>query len=111
MMDREWRDILRRYGQIVTVYGGDGEGRTVRAFLQPMREKNTEQLAPSPLGLRPEDRLLYLGPKDVPLSARESRVEWNGNVFDVQSAHPAGPGDGCHWWAVLRPRDERRDSA
>ncbi len=106
MMDREWQEILRRYGQSVTVFDGDGNGQDVRAFLQTLPEKNTEQLAPSPLGLRREDRLLYLGPRDVPLSARKSRVEWNGNAYDVQSAHPVGPGDGCHWWAVLRPRDE-----
>jgi len=105
-MDREWREILRRYGQTVTVYGGDGQGREVRAFLQPVLENRTEQLTPSPLGLRREDLALYLGPKDVPLVARESRVTWRGRDYDVQSAHPVGPGDGHHWWAILRPQDE-----
>lgn len=106
MMDREWREILRRYGQEITVYDGSGQSARVRAFLQPLPEKHAEQLAPSPLGLRPDDRLLYLGPKDAALTARESRVEWNGRAYAVQSAHLAGPGDGCHWRAVLRPAGE-----
>ncbi len=106
MMDREWQAILRRYGERVCIHQKDGEEQSVRAFLQPVLEKNSEQEEPSPLGLRRSDRILYLGPKTVSLTARECRVEWRGKLFDVQSAHPVGPGDGHHWWAVLRPRDE-----
>ncbi len=106
MMDREWQAILRRYGERVRVVQENGQERSVRAFLQPVLEKNREQEEPSPLGLRQSDRILYLGPRTVSLTARESRVEWRGKLYDVQSAHPVGPGDGCHWWAVLRPREE-----
>lgn len=105
MMEREWRAILARYGQPVTVYQGEAEqGISLRAFLQPVLEKGTEQSLPSPLGMRREDRFLYLGPGDVPLTARESRVAWAGRDYEVQSAQSVGSGN--HWWAVLRPRDE-----
>jgi hypothetical protein len=104
MMDRAWRAILARYGQEVTVRGEKGEmGQTVRAFLQPVLEKDEVQTVPSPLGLRREDRFLYLGPADVPLTARESLVEWQGQTLEVQSAHPVGTDRAGHWWAVLRP--------
>lgn len=105
MMEREWRAILARYGQAVTVYRTEtAEGVPLRAFLQPVLEKGTEQSLPSPLGMRREDRFLYLGPGDVPLTARESRVAWAGRDYEVQSAQSVGSGN--HWWAVLRPRDE-----
>lgn len=103
MMDREWAAILTRYGQHVTV---DGVGR--KAFLQPVLEKGEGQECPSPLGLRREDRFLYLGPADAPLQAGISRVKWNGQEYEVQSTHPVGVGTTHHWWAVLRPRDEVR---
>ena len=105
-MDREWRAILNRYGHQVLVCPETGaEAVPVRAFLQAVREKGEEQRGPSPLGLRREDRLLYLGPPDVALTARESLVEWAGRTFEVQNAHPVGTGEVHHWWAVLRPRD------
>lgn len=103
MMDREWSAILNRFGQTVGV-----DGREVKAFLQPVLEKGEGQVRPSPLGLRREDRLLYLGPADVPLQAGVSRVEANGRDYVVQSAHPVGTAVPHHWWAVLRPRDEVR---
>lgn len=102
MMDREWRAILAKYGQKVAVC--DGAGRVnVRAFLQPVREKGAEQEVPSPLGLRREDRFLYLGPVGMPLTAGVSRVEHGGRTYLVQAAQLVGE---SHWWAVLRPRDK-----
>lgn len=107
MMDREWRSILARYGQDVTVYQKEGDpGVALRAFLQPVLEPGTAQTTPSPLGARREDRFLYLGPANVPLTARESLVERRGELYEVQSAHPVGARTANHWWAVLRPRDE-----
>ena len=105
MMDREWSAILSRYGQTVTVYAGE-ETRTLRAFLQPVLDKGEGQQRPSPLGLRREDRFLYLGPADAPLQAGVSRVDWQGQCYEVQSAHPVGAPSPHHWWAVLRPREE-----
>jgi len=106
MMDREWSAILRRYGQPVTVYEGEQAGVSLRAFLQPVLERGKEQEVPTPLGLRREDRYLYLGPRDVTLTAGTSRVEWKGQRFEVQSARPVGGGQAHHWWAVLRPCDK-----
>jgi len=108
MMDREWRAILRRYGQPVTVYGQEDAGQTVCAFLQPVMEKGKEQNVPSPLGHRREERILYFGPGDVPLMADVGRVECQGQVYDIQTAHAEGGKRPHHWWAVLRPRDEVR---
>ena len=104
-MDREWREILSRYGQTVRVFAPGEEGGTgVRAFLQPLLEKGLEQTVPSPLGMRREDRLLYLGPPDVPLTPRQSGVVWQDRRYEVQNAHPiAAAGAVHHWWAVLRP--------
>ena len=107
MMEREWDGILKRYGQAVTVYPArDDEGVLRRAFLQPVLERGEGQQVPSPLGLRREDRFLYLGPADLPLTAGVSRVEWKGQDYEVQSAHPVGGATTNHWWAILRPRDK-----
>jgi len=102
MMDREWRAILAKYGQSVSVFDGE-KSVHVRAFFQPVLEKSREQEVPSPLGLRREDRFLYLGPADMALTVGISRVEVQGQVYEVQSAHLVGE---SHWWAVLRPRDK-----
>ena len=107
MMDREWQAILDRYGQSVKLLAPEDQtGTAVRAFLQPVRERGEEQLAPSPLGLRREERLLYLGPAGVPLSPRSTRVVCEKRMYEVQAAHPVGAGPLCHWWAVLRPLDK-----
>ena len=107
MMGREWQAILARYGQSVTVgTQAKDDAVTVRAFLQPVLDKNQAQSVPSPLGLRREDRFLYLGPTHVPLTAFESLVTWQGQVYEVQSAHPVGARGTGHWWAMLRPRDK-----
>ena len=107
MMGREWSAILARYGQSVTVYpSSDADPVGLKAFLQPVLEKGEGQECPSPLGLRREDRFLYLGPADTALNAGVSRVEWDGQSYDVQSAHPVGAGVTHHWWAVLRPCDK-----
>ena len=107
MMDREWRGILAKYGQDVTVCQNREEaGVVLRAFLQPVLEKKTPQTLPTPLGRRREDRFLYLGPPDTPLTAGLSLVRWMGQDYEVQSAHPVGTRSVSHWWAVLRPRDK-----
>ena len=101
MMDREWTAILARYGQNVVLHR-DGGKVQLRAFLQPVLDQRGEQAVPTALGLRREDRFLYLGPRDVPLDP-SMWVEWDGRGYDVQSAHSVGD---SHWWALLRPRDK-----
>lgn len=100
MMDWEWRAILGRYGQEVALCSQGAEQITVRAFIQPVLEKKEEQVVPGPLGRRREERFLYLGPADMPLTAGVSRVERGGQTYEVQTAHLVGE---SHWWAVLRP--------
>lgn len=103
MMDREWAAILARYGQDVTLHSGEEtQGVALRAFLQPVLDKSGEQSLPTPLGRRREDRFLYLGPREVPVTDA-MWLEWQGQGYDVQSAHLVGE---SHWWALLRPRDE-----
>ena len=97
------RGLLKRYGQTVCLHSGGGQEVQTRAFLQPVLDRSRGQEVPSPLGLRPEDRYLYLGPGDQPLTAGESRVTWGERDYEVQSAHRVGD---SHWWALLRPRDK-----
>ena len=53
MRDRAWQSVLRRFGQEVTVRTGE-QTAAVRAFLQEAEED--EELVPSPLGMRREER-------------------------------------------------------
>ena len=107
MLEREFARVLARYGQRVRVYTNDDpEGVDLRAFVQPMREKGTEQSVPSPLGRVWQDRLVYLGPGDRALD-EDSRVELDGRRFAVQAAHPIREGERIsHWWAVLTGRGQ-----
>ena len=89
-------------GELSIRMGGTAGEGGLRAFLQPVLDREREQRLPSPLGQRPEDRYLYLGPADIPLEAGRSQVEWKDRAFEVQSAHLVGD---SHWWALLRPRD------
>ena len=96
--------LLARYGQSVALHRGEETVRT-QAFLQPVTERDRAQEAPSPLGLRREDRFLYLGKPEEPLTPG-CWVEWNGTGYEVQTAHPIQAGGRTsHVWAVLRPRD------
>lgn len=104
MMEREWAALLARYGQSVALHRGEETVRT-QAFLQAVTERDRAQEAPSPLGLRREDRFLYLGKPEEPLTPG-CWVEWNGTGYEVQTAHPIQAGGRTsHVWAVLWPRD------
>ena len=108
-MEQTWRRILARYGQKVTLYPeGEGSSVTLKVFLQPVLEEGKEQCVPSPLGIKRQDRFLYLGPAKNPLIPRVSRVVWAGQNFEVQAAHPVGGRQIHHWWAVLRIQDGER---
>ncbi len=104
MMEREWQEILRQYGQRVLVRRGE-EQVSLRAFLQPVLEKGAPQQEPTPLGLGSRERFLYLGPPEQPLEL-DSFVQWQGREYRVQNTHKVGEGICPYWWAVLYPRDE-----
>ena len=110
MMEREWEALLARYGQQVVLHQGE-QSAAGRAFLQPIRETGREQQVPGPLGLRREDRFLYLGAPDRPLAPADW-VEWNGAAYTVQSAHPVYLGrTALYTLAVLRPREAEEETA
>lgn len=105
MMDAAWAALLAKYGQRVVLHQGDSTV-DARAFLQPIREKGQAQSLPSPLGWQREDRFLYLGDPNHPLSDHGDWVEFEGTGYTVISAHPVHVGNSVsHIWAVLRPRD------
>ena len=104
MTAQEWSILLRQYGQSVTLHQETGTILT-KAFLQPLRETRSEQQIPSPLGLRREDRFLYLGSPEYVLSPKDW-IEWNDRAYDVWSTHPIYMEQGALYiWAVLIPRD------
>lgn len=105
MMDAAWAALLTKYGQRVVLHQGDSTV-DARAFLQPIREKGQAQSLPSPLGWQREDRFLYLGDPNHPLSDHGDWVEFEETGYAVVSAHPVHVGNSVsHIWAVLRPRD------
>lgn len=105
MLERDFARVLVRYGQEVRVYASEAsEGVALHAFVQPVREKGTEQSVPSPLGQTMQDRFLYLGPPETALD-ENCRVEVDGERFRVRAAHPIRVGGRVsHWWAVLSRR-------
>ena len=105
MIPRAWRTVLARFGQDVTLYpAGGGEGTPVRAFLQPLLRREEDQQIPSPLGLRREDRFLYLGPAHAPLEDGGT-VARGTDRFSVVSTHLVGGRQEVYRWALLRPCD------
>lgn len=105
MMDAACAALLAKYGQRVVLHQGNSTV-DARAFLQPIREKGQAQSLPSPLGWQREDRFLYLGDPNRPLTANRDWVEFEGSGYAVVSAHPVHVGNSVsHIWAVLRPRD------
>ena len=97
-MTRWVGEILRRYGQEVTV---EREDRTeaVRAFLQPVTQRSEGGPEPSPIGGLDGRLWLYLGTSAVQTG---DVVLWNGRRFRVRSGRPHYIGARLsHWRAVL----------
>ncbi len=107
MMEQTVLDLMRRYGQTVEVVRA-GERIPARAFVQPIVTRpEGRQHMPTPLGLRREDRFLYLGEPQVELKAGTDRVVWLDREFEVLSAQVFYVGQSVsHWWAVLLPADK-----
>lgn len=105
MMKREWKAILGRYGRTVTVCTPGRAEEKVKVFLQPVLDREA-QIQPSPLGLRREERMLYLGPGEVELLPSESVVQDGACRYEVRSTRPVEGGH--HVWAVLRRMEDER---
>ena len=103
MMKREWKAILGRYGRMVTVFTPGRKEENVKAFLQPVLDKDA-QLQPSPLGLRREERMLYLGSGEVELLPGESVIHDRQRRYEVRSTRMVE--DGHHIWAVLQRMED-----
>ena len=102
MMEREWANILARYGCSVTVRTGE-QTVVAKAFVQPVLDKQ-EQFVPGELGLRREEQALWLGSVAVELIPGSSEVEWNGAHYEVRSTRVVG--DGHHVWAILQRMED-----
>jgi len=101
-MQESFSRILSRYGRDMTVYTQAApQGVCVRAFLQPMRERGTEQSVPSPLGRVNQDRFLYLGPPEA-YPGTGSLVKVGSQTLRVQVTHLIYAGaQPVYRWAVL----------
>ena len=97
-MTRWVEEILTRYGQEVTVEHED-TAETVRAFLQPITQRDEAVPETAAIGWLDGRLWLYLGRKAVEAG---DLVRWNGQRFRARSGRPHYIGDTlCHWRAVL----------
>ena len=97
-MTRWVQRILARYGQEATLER-HGTAETIRAFLQPLTERNEDGPEPSPIGTLDGRLWLYLG--QTALETGDT-VLWKGRRFRARSGRPHYIGAGLsHWRAVL----------
>ena len=98
-MTRGVEDLLRRYGPEAEVVRREGETERVRAFLQPIRERDEAVPETAAIGWLDGRLWLYLGRAAVKSG---DTVLWNGRRFRVRSGRPHYIGQAlCHWRAVL----------
>lgn len=104
MAYRLWDSILAQYGQNVTLRTKTGE-RQVKAFFQPVEEKAPGEV-PTPLGLAPAGKWLYLGPAGESLENVEE-LRWNGRSFALlrHREFPVGE-ETVYRWALAEEMDE-----
>ena len=109
-MTGAFRTALERYGQSVALYyEGAEEAVSLKAFVQAIPNRSDEQTVPTPLGLAPQQRFLYLGDPESALEqlGETGYVLWQGGRYRVRAAHPVYIGNSVnHWWAVLEPLEE-----
>lgn len=97
--------VLRRYGQTAVLHPEEGEDRQVRAFLQPILDRERDSV-PTPIGRREQGKYLYLAaPEGAPVGVEY--IEMAGRRYKVRTARPIRVGDAIsHWWAVLEAGEE-----
>ena len=97
-MTRWVEALLSRYGQEIAVARERGT-ETVRAFLQPIRERDESVPETTAAGWLDGRLWLYLGRTAVEAG---DTVLWRGRRFRVRSGRPHYIGERlCHWRAVL----------
>lgn len=97
-MTRWVEALLSRYGQEIAVERERGT-ETVRAFLQPIRERDESVPETTAAGWLDGRLWLYLG--RTAMEAGDT-VLWRGRRFRVRSGRPHYIGERlCHWRAVL----------
>ena len=97
-MTRRVDEILRRYGQEAAIERAEGT-ELVRAFLQPVRERDESVPETTAVGWLDGRLWLYLGKAAVRAG---DTVLWNGRRFRVRSGRPHYIGtELSHWRAVL----------
>ncbi len=98
--------ILAKYGQDVMLCTRAGE-RLVKAFFQPVTEKAPGE-TPTPLGLAPVGKWLYLGPAGESLEDVEE-LRWEGRSFALlrHRGFPVGE-ETAYRWALAEEMDEVR---
>ena len=97
-MTRWVEALLSRYGQEIAVERERGT-ETVRAFLQPIRERDESVPETTAAGWLDGRLWLYVGRTAVEAG---DTVLWRGRRFRVRSGRPHYIGERlCHWRAVL----------
>ena len=97
-MTRWVEALLSRYGQEIAVER-EGGTETVRAFLQPIRERDESVPETTAAGWLDGRLWLYLGRTAVEAG---DTVLWRGRRFRVRSGRPHYIGERlCYWRAVL----------
>lgn len=106
MAYRLWSSILAQYGQSVTLRTKTGQ-RQVKAFFQPVTEKAPGEM-PTPLGLAPVGKWLYLGPAEERLED-VTELGWDGRSFTLlrHRGFPVGE-ETAYRWALAEEMDEVR---
>lgn len=107
MMQEKIGRELERFGRTVTLYTRQHpEGVSVKAHVQPMREKGTAKAVPTPLGWVIQDKMTYIGPAGVHLDGGSCRMEADGVCYRMKQAQPVYVGgELTHWWAVFERRE------
>ena len=103
-MKGQIQEILRHYGQSVTLESAAGEKQAC-AFLQPVTQRGEQELDQmTPLGAIDGRTWLYLGIEEVQTG---DRIRWNETEFQVRSSRSYWMGDVLlYWWAALERAKE-----
>ncbi len=99
-----WQGILEKYGQRVTLLRGETQAE-VRAFFQAVAEKAPGEV-PTPLGVAPAGKWLYLGPAGEKLDGVTGLL-WSSRRFRLLRHRGVPVGDTVAYrWAIAEEEDE-----